>query len=578
MRRTRLGAILPSVALLLVLTLLFGSALAQDEAGTGEPAEQDSQQLSAPGEQAETQPDLGSSGQDTALDTVSDESITEPTLVEQTATAPPAAPVPGTASDVSRAQPQNADIPPIRVRAGGEPYTDSSGRIWAADSGFSGGSTASTTARIAGTYDVPLYQTLRYGNFHYQFPVPNGVYTVTLRFAEWYWDNPGQRVFDVNLQGQPFLPEFDILAQVPKFTALDEWAVVQVIDGMLTIEFINRVDNANVSAIEIVPGENPPAAPAPIAGVSGEVASDARTSGPGPGAGGTTGTPSLILGTGGGTMSGNGGGTSGGPSNPEDASRAQTPAQSPSQPPQPAAQSSAQGPSQPPAQGAAPTAGDSTADPASTSGSGSGCGDPASMAVTAAPTGVRFQARGFAPGTLVQAWVIGPVRDGEAVNQPDRGADGTYTVDDTCRVGETMSLIPNTLGRYGVYLAGERFGGGPPVRMFQLIQLSPSSVSTGLGGTGAMTTESAPEAPGSAVARAVDRATIRLEWADNSRNEQGFRIEITSGGTGVFAVPSNATTYAVGGLRPDTDYCFSIKAFNGAGTSSGADVCGRTAK
>src|SRR5262249_16906030 len=34
---------------------------------------------------------------------------------------------------------------PIRVNAGGPAYTDTLGQVWAADTGFSGGSTASTT-------------------------------------------------------------------------------------------------------------------------------------------------------------------------------------------------------------------------------------------------------------------------------------------------------------------------------------------------------------------------------------------------------------------------------------------------
>ncbi len=542
MRRAKLAWIMLTVALLPMLLQLFRPALAQDETGVDEPSQQESQLLAPPQESTAGEPDFSSPG----LEVLPSSNGISPMVIEQAATSLPPAGIPAMAGTTTQDQPSNGDFSPIRVRVGGDSYTDSEGRVWAADNGFSGGGTAATDVRIAGTNDSPLFQGERIGEFSYEFPVPNGVYTVTLRFAEWYWNNPGERLFDVSIEGQPFLTNFDILAHVPRNTALDQWAVVQVTDGALTIGFANRHDSAKLAALEIVAGDSPPIAPAPIAGATGE--------GPQPASG-------SILRTGGGTMSI--------PSNPDDTPRGRPPAQAPvpAQPPAPgSAQPSGQIPTDPPAE---PT---STAVPAS------GCGGSTSMVVTAVPSGIRFQAQGFAPGTLVQAWTLGPVRDGEAVPRPDRGYDATYTADESCRVADTMGLVPTTFGRYGVYLAGERFGGGPALVMFQLIQMSPSSVSTTLSGNGTMATESAPEAPSGVVARAVDRATIRLEWVDNSRNEQGFRIEITSGGTGAFAVPSNVSSYSVSGLRPDTDYCFTVKAFNGSGASSGADACARTAK
>ncbi len=158
---------------------------------------------------------------------------------------------------------------PIRVNAGGVAYTDGLGRLWASDSGSSGGSTAETGSPIAGTSDDPLYQSERYGDFGYQFPVPNGPYTVTLKFAEFYWNSAGQRVFDVLLEGQPVLSNFDILAQVAPNTALDRIFTANVSDGSLTIEFRTRVDNAKLSALEILPGTAVPSlTPSPTPTVS----------------------------------------------------------------------------------------------------------------------------------------------------------------------------------------------------------------------------------------------------------------------------------------------------------------------
>jgi len=103
---------------------------------------------------------------------------------------------------------------PILVNAGGPSYTDIQTQVWSADKNFSGGSTATTTHSIANTTDPILYQTERYGNFTYQFTVPNGTYNVVLKFAECYWTSVGRRIFNVSINGTPVLTNFDIIAAV----------------------------------------------------------------------------------------------------------------------------------------------------------------------------------------------------------------------------------------------------------------------------------------------------------------------------------------------------------------------------
>ncbi|MFN8558829.1 MAG: malectin domain-containing carbohydrate-binding protein [Dehalococcoidia bacterium] len=101
---------------------------------------------------------------------------------------------------------------PIRVNPGGGAYTDA-GQAWEAEYGHSGGNTASTGAAIDSTTDQAIYQTERWGTSRsYAFPVPNGAYTVTLKFAEKAWTNPGQRVFHVAAEGVTKLSNFDIVA------------------------------------------------------------------------------------------------------------------------------------------------------------------------------------------------------------------------------------------------------------------------------------------------------------------------------------------------------------------------------
>ncbi|MBI3971118.1 MAG: hypothetical protein HY332_07490, partial [Chloroflexi bacterium] len=73
---------------------------------------------------------------------------------------------------------------PVRINAGGGAYTGSTGLPWSADTGFTGGSTYANGNAIANTTDPTLYQSERYGTVSYAFNLPNGTYTVTLKFAE----------------------------------------------------------------------------------------------------------------------------------------------------------------------------------------------------------------------------------------------------------------------------------------------------------------------------------------------------------------------------------------------------------
>ncbi len=144
----------------------------------------------------------------------------------------------------------------IRVNAGGNAYTDPQGQVWSADTGYSGATfTYSTTQSISGTAAPALYQSERYGSsFQYQFSVPNGTYAVTLKFAELYWNAPGQRIFNVAINGQPVLTNFDIVAQAGGAgIALDRTFVTAVAGGQVTIAFNAVVDKAKIGAIAILP-------------------------------------------------------------------------------------------------------------------------------------------------------------------------------------------------------------------------------------------------------------------------------------------------------------------------------------
>jgi len=146
----------------------------------------------------------------------------------------------------------------VRVNCGGNGYTDSQGHVWSADYGFNGGSAYSTSAWVSRTSDPTLYQTERYGSgsLNYHFGVPNGTYTVNLKFAEIYFTAPGQRICNVALNGSTVLSNFDIVAQAGGGkSAIDRQFVTNVTNGQISLQFNGVLQNPKINAIEIVPGQ-----------------------------------------------------------------------------------------------------------------------------------------------------------------------------------------------------------------------------------------------------------------------------------------------------------------------------------
>ncbi|MDJ0594391.1 MAG: malectin domain-containing carbohydrate-binding protein [Pleurocapsa sp. MO_226.B13] len=141
----------------------------------------------------------------------------------------------------------------IRTNAGGDGKSDISGQLWQATQGFTGDRTFSNTNPIAQTEDDFLYQSEHNGqNFSYTQTVPNGSYDVTLHFAEIFFNQSGKRVFDVSLEDQLVLDDFDIYDQAGgKDLALEKTFNVNVTDGSLDLDFLSSVDLAKISAIEI---------------------------------------------------------------------------------------------------------------------------------------------------------------------------------------------------------------------------------------------------------------------------------------------------------------------------------------
>ncbi len=155
----------------------------------------------------------------------------------------------------------------VQINAGGPAASP-----FVADTDFSGGSTASVsntidTSGVTNPAPQAVYQSNRYGNFTYTIPglTASAAYTVRLHFAEEYWTKAGQRVFNVSINGQQVLTNFDIVAT----TGAEYKAVVEQFNatassgGSITIQFTTVVDNAQVNGIEVLGGGSATPTPTP---------------------------------------------------------------------------------------------------------------------------------------------------------------------------------------------------------------------------------------------------------------------------------------------------------------------------
>ncbi|MBL8218935.1 MAG: hypothetical protein JNL62_06885, partial [Bryobacterales bacterium] len=158
-----------------------------------------------------------------------------------------------TSSTVSFTVSAPTTFSPIRVNAGGPSYTDPNGNVWT-DRGFTGGYTFRSSVAIANTTTPKLYQSERLSDraFYYRFQVPNGTYSVKLKFAEIYHRAAGKRVLNVLLNGAQVETNFDPFAASGGFArAIDRTHTVNVTNGVLEIRIVPVVDDGKINAFEI---------------------------------------------------------------------------------------------------------------------------------------------------------------------------------------------------------------------------------------------------------------------------------------------------------------------------------------
>ncbi|XP_022644800.1 malectin-A-like isoform X2 [Varroa jacobsoni] len=175
------------------------------------------------------------------------------------------------------------------INAGGEAHTDIHGISYRRDpllgrggrgrSGASSGDrgTASAFGRTlliarSPISDQILYQTERYhtSTFGYDIPVSqDGPYVLVLKFCEVYFDAPGQKIFDVVLNGDHSIVEnLDIYARVGRGVALDIMVPFKIKSnklfvngevsthaGSIRVDFVKgKADNPKVNAVVVLKG------------------------------------------------------------------------------------------------------------------------------------------------------------------------------------------------------------------------------------------------------------------------------------------------------------------------------------
>ena len=147
-----------------------------------------------------------------------------------------------------------------RVKGAADANVTIAGKVWEADKNYRKGSIKMDSqvqpGPIAATDQDVLYQTYlsaaaNLAETREEIPVSNGSYYVRLHFAENYFATDGARIFNINIEGQTRLSNFDIHKEVGYRAALVKDYAVTVSDGVLTLKFNPSVNRLALCGVEI---------------------------------------------------------------------------------------------------------------------------------------------------------------------------------------------------------------------------------------------------------------------------------------------------------------------------------------
>jgi tetratricopeptide (TPR) repeat protein len=158
---------------------------------------------------------------------------------------------------------------PIRINCGGEDFVSENGGGWSRDRFFTSGqrfrerkgeeggtAVYPFEGEIAGTKNPDPYFMNRVFppggpvKAGYRVPLIPGGYRLQLHFAETWFRGPGMRSFDVIVEGERVLESYEPF-QAGFAAAKVETFDIQVEDALLEIEFVHKIGNPFISAIEV---------------------------------------------------------------------------------------------------------------------------------------------------------------------------------------------------------------------------------------------------------------------------------------------------------------------------------------
>ena len=166
----------------------------------------------------------------------------------------------------------------VAINCGGDEYTDKNGIKYEADKFFNGGTSSDhgLSFTIKNTEDELLYQTERWSSETLTYSLPlksniNGKYVLILKFSEVYFNNRGEKIFNVALGKENIIRNLDIYAKVGKAEAYDEYIEFEIrnrqvyyknkncnkaLDGdKLLVNFLRGgADNPKINAILLLKG------------------------------------------------------------------------------------------------------------------------------------------------------------------------------------------------------------------------------------------------------------------------------------------------------------------------------------
>jgi hypothetical protein len=148
-------------------------------------------------------------------------------------------------------------ILPARLNVGGpawENYLADQSFQGVLEYGHVGGQavTHSPSLEIAGTGEDELFRTEQRGLSFFSIRVKNGLYRVTLKFAETEYNSQGMRVFHILAEGNLYASDFDIYQEAGANTATEKILEnVLVEDGILDIYLKQRSGETALSGIQV---------------------------------------------------------------------------------------------------------------------------------------------------------------------------------------------------------------------------------------------------------------------------------------------------------------------------------------